>query len=113
MGATMEPPSREKVWLSFDGTLERKGRHAILRPRADPRCFNVFSSDEVRGLGNYVQVLKGAKVLETHIPEDSVFAVSGGMTHPECGGATRCFGRLEECCINGEVVGDCAGEWGC
>ena len=29
------------------------------------------------------------------------------------GGATRCFGRLEECCINAEVVGDCAGEWGC
>lgn len=106
-------PMREKLWLTFDGEIERTHDKAILRPRIDPRCYNVFALEEVRVIGDRVQVLKGAKVLDRYIVEDSVFAVSGDGFHEECGSRTRCFGRLEECCSNGEVVGPCAGEWGC
>jgi hypothetical protein len=109
----MQAPVRKKTWLSFDGMMERKEDLAVLRPREDPGCYVVFGLEQVRSLGTQVQVQLGAVAFEIHVAEGSVFARSGGRTHSECGGPTRCFGRLEVCCDGKKVVGNCAGKWGC
>ena len=113
MSARVMDPSREKLGLNFDGTLHRKGKLAVLRPRADPRCGLALALSEVRESGDRVQGLQGARVEDSHIEEGTVFAESGGTYHPACGGRNYCIGQLEVCCEGGVTIGPCEGEWGC
>ena len=106
----------KRTWLPFDGTYERIGNIARIRPHADPRCYAEVRAENVREEGNALFLLLGGSILSFRIPADSPFAAPGdGVGHAGCTlGQTRCFGSVETCCTGKkQIVGSCAGAWGC